>query len=97
VVVDCVALDEALSDCRPTYIKMDIEGSELEAVIGAGGIIKASQPVLAICVYHQQDHLWRIPAALADLTDEYQYYLRPHLLEVLDLVCYAVPERRLKS
>lgn len=97
VVVDCVALDEALIDLKPTYIKMDIEGSELEAVTGAAGIINASQPVLAICVYHHQDHLWRIPAALADLTDEYQYYLRPHVLEGWDLVCYAVPERRLKS
>ena len=96
-VVDCVALDEALSDRRPTYIKMDIEGSELEAVAGAGGIIKASQPVLAICVYHHHDHLWRIPGALADLTDQYRFYLRPHLPEVWDLVCYAVPLRRLKS
>jgi len=95
-IVDCVALDEALGDRRPTYIKMDIEGSELEAVTGAGGIIKAAQPVLAICVYHHQDHLWRIPAALADLTDEYRFYLRPHLLEVWDLVCYAVPVGRLK-
>jgi FkbM family methyltransferase len=96
-VVDCVALDEALSDHEPTYIKMDIEGSELEAVNGAGGIIKAWQPVLAICVYHHQDHLWRIPSLLADLTDQYRFYLRPHLLEVWDLVCYAVPVSRLKS
>jgi len=97
VVVDCVALDEALGDRRTTYIKMDIEGSELDAVTGAAGIIRTSQPVLAICVYHHQDHLWRIPAAVAGLADEYRFYLRPHLLEVWDLVCYAVPVGRLKS
>jgi len=96
-VVDCVTLDDALDGRRPTYIKMDIEGSELEAVTGAGGIIKTLRPVLAICVYHHQDHLWRIPAALAELTDQYRFYLRPHLLEVWDLVCYAVPVGRLKS
>ena len=97
VIVDCLALDEALGDRLPTYIKMDIEGSELEAVTGAAGIIRASQPVLAISVYHHQDHLWRIPAALADLTDQYRFYLRPHALEGWDLVCYAVPVGRLKS
>ena len=96
-VVDCVALDDALSDCLPTYIKMDIEGSELDAVAGAGNVIRRSLPVLAICVYHHHDHLWRIPAAIADLTDQFQFYLRPHLMEAWDLVCYAVPTHRLKS
>jgi FkbM family methyltransferase len=95
--VDCVALDEALSDCLPTYIKMDIEGSELDAVTGAGAVIGRSLPVLAICVYHHHDHLWRIPAAIADLSDQFRFYLRPHLLEAWDLVCYAVPAHRLKS
>ena len=97
VVVDCVALDEALGDRRTTYIKMDIEGSELDAVTGAAGIIRTSQPVLAICVYHHQDHLWRIPAAVASLAGGYRFYLRPHVLEGWDLVCYAIPACRLKS
>ncbi len=95
--VDCVALDEALGAPLPTYIKMDIEGSELDAVMGASATIESSQPVLAICAYHHQDHLWRIPAAVAELTDGYRFYLRPHLLEVWDLVCYAVPAHRLRS
>ena len=95
-VVDCVALDEVLDGDLPTYVIMDIEGSELDAVAGAAGIIKEQTPVLAICVYHRQDHLWRIPAAVAALTEEYRFYLRPHVLEGWDLVCYAVPEQRLK-
>jgi FkbM family methyltransferase len=96
VVVDCVTLDEALSGHAPTYVKMDIEGSEMDALEGAAGIIKKSQPMLAICAYHRQDDCWRIPLALAALTDKYRFYLRPHLLEVWDLVCYAVPVARLK-
>jgi FkbM family methyltransferase len=96
-VVDSVALDEALRDYLPTYIKMDIEGSELDAVAGAGAVIKRSLPVLAVCVYHHHDHLWRIPAAIADLSDQFRFYLRPHLLEAWDTVCYAVPAHRMKS
>ncbi len=93
--VDCVTLDEILADARPTYIKMDIEGSELDALAGAQNTIKKNIPVLAICSYHRQDHLWRIPALIHSYSDEYRFFLRPHLLEVWDLVCYAIPVNRL--
>lgn len=95
--VDCVSLDETLGDSAPTYVKMDIEGSELDALKGAARIIGESRPVLAICVYHKQDHLWQIPSIISQLNDEYAFYLRPHLLEVWDLVCYAIPRTRLQS
>ncbi len=93
--VDCVALDKILGENNPTYIKMDIEGSELDALIGAQNTIKKNLPVLAICSYHRQDHLWRIPALIHSYADEYRFFLRPHLLEVWDLVCYAIPINRL--
>jgi FkbM family methyltransferase len=95
-VVDCLALDDVLADCSPTYIKMDIEGSEVDALAGAGEVIRRSLPVLAICVYHHYEHPWRIPTAIAQLSDQYRFYLRPHRLQGWDLVCYAVPVERLK-
>lgn len=95
--VNCVPLDEILSDQRPTYIKMDIEGSELQALSGAQHIIKKNLPVLAICAYHSQDHLWKIPALIHSFSDQYRFFLRPHLLEVWDLVCYAIPVNRLHT
>lgn len=95
--VDCVSLDETMGDTVPTYVKMDIEGSELDAVTGAARVIGQSQPVLAICVYHKQDHLWQIPSLISTLSAEYSFYLRPHLLEVWDLVCYAIPRSRLQN
>jgi len=94
--VDCVALDEILSDQKPTYIKMDIEGSELAALAGAKNVIKQNLPVLAVCSYHSQDHLWKIPSLIHSYSDEYRFFLRPHLLEVWDLVCYAIPVNRLR-
>lgn len=95
--VDCFPLDEVLKDEMPTYIKMDIEGSELDAIAGGRTVIKGALPVLAICVYHKFDHAWRIPAAIAELSDEFRFFLRPHHLQAWDLVCYAVPRRRLKN
>ncbi len=94
--VECVPLDEVLNDCPPTYIKMDIEGAEPDALKGARGIIESHLPVLAICVYHCQDHLWRLPLFIHSLSaGRYHFFLRRYVDEFVDVVCYAVPDSRL--
>jgi FkbM family methyltransferase len=97
--VDCIPLDEAFQkySFSPTYLKMDIEGAELDALIGAEKTICQRMPVLAICVYHRYDDLWRIPSYLHSLSDEYSIFLRPHEIENWQLVCYAVPKKRLAN
>ena len=95
--IDCVHLDGYLRERTPTYIKMDIEGAEPDALAGAQQLIRKHLPVLAVCAYHRQDHLWRIPLFIHSLSDEYRLFLRPHLLEVWDLVCYAIPAHRLQA
>ncbi|MCU1234543.1 MAG: hypothetical protein JWP63_2510, partial [Candidatus Solibacter sp.] len=92
--VECVTLDRALSDAVPTHVKMDIEGAEMEALEGARNTIARHSPVLAICTYHLQNDLWRIPALIHSINPEYKFYLRPHLLEGWDVVCYAIPPQR---
>jgi FkbM family methyltransferase len=95
--VDCVPLDEILKTVQPTYIKMDIEGAELDALAGAKNTIQKYAPILAISVYHQPDHLWRIPLLISSLSSGYRYFLRPHNEEGWDLVCYAIPIVRLTT
>lgn len=94
--VDCAPLDELMADRPPSWIKMDIEGSEPLALQGARKIIGSRQPVLSVCVYHQQDHVWTLPQLIRTCSDRYRYFLRPHLLESWDLVLYAVPQDRLR-
>jgi FkbM family methyltransferase len=94
VEVEAVALDNFLGEPAPTYLKMDIEGSEMDALAGASRIIRDEHPLLAICAYHKQDDLWKIPLFIHALNPGYRLFLRPHKLEVWDLVCYAVPEAR---
>ena len=93
--VDCVKLDDVLNAEAPTYIKMDIEGAELDAIEGAHQTVKDNSPVLAVCCYHKQDHLWKIPLLIHSINPAYRFFLRPHFAEVWDLVCYAIPPRRL--
>jgi FkbM family methyltransferase len=95
MVVNCVTLDEVLSETQPTYIKMDIEGAELDALNGGREIIQRYSPVLAICTYHLQNHLWKIPLLIQSINPNYSFFLRPHLVEGWDVVCYAIPKSRL--
>lgn len=95
VAVDADRLDVLLEDVRPSFIKLDIEGAEIDALEGARTTILRDAPILAICVYHSQDHLWRIPLMLRELRQDYTFFLRPHNEEGWDLVCYAIPKSRL--
>lgn len=93
--VPVVDLDSALAAFDPTYIKFDIEGFEPEGLMGASGLLLRTRPILALSVYHQQDHLWRIPLLMSSLLqDRYEFFLRPHGTESWDLVCYAIPAER---
>ena len=92
--VPCVRLDDLLADAAPTFLKMDIEGAEPDALAGAAAVVTRHRPVLAVCVYHVQDHLWSLPLQMAALHPDYRFHLRPYNEEGWDLVCYAVPPER---
>ncbi len=59
-----------------SFIKMDIEGSEKQALAGSKKHIQSSKPKLAIAVYHDNDDLWKIPQMIKDMNPEYKLYLR---------------------
>jgi FkbM family methyltransferase len=92
--VESVALDSLLQGVAVSFIKMDIEGSELATLAGAKRLIRQNSPILAISAYHRQDDLWNIPLFIRDLNPDYSIHLRPHMLEGWDLVCYAIPGSR---
>ena len=94
--INCTPLDELLADTHPTYIKMDIEGAEIDALLGAKHVIQEFKPILAISVYHKQNHLWRIPIILQSFSDQYCFFLRPYNQEAWNLIRYAVPQKKLK-
>jgi len=96
VVVECIPIDDLLFEAAPTFIKMDIEGAELDALEGARRSIRTHRPILSICAYHKQDDLWRIPLFINSLVEDYRLFLRPHYSDGFDLVCYAVPANRLQ-
>jgi len=86
------ALDSCMNAGKPTFIKLDIEGAEPEAMLGMEQTIRRCRPVLAICVYHAVDHLWRIPLWIDGLGLSYRLYLRKHSESYSETVCYALPD-----
>lgn len=88
--VQCVALDDVIPDFEPTFIKMDIEGSEYEALLGAEKLIKTYCPDLAISVYHKIDDIWRIPLLIKKFNSNYKFYLRAHGIYGMETILYCV-------
>lgn len=74
-----------------TYLKADIEGSEMRMLRGAENTIKNFHPKLAISVYHKRDDLLTIPKFISGLYHKYRFGLRMHH-NFSDLVLYAIPE-----
>ena len=89
--IKAVALD-SVEECKDaTFIKMDIEGAEYEALEGAKGIITTNRPVLAICIYHSNDDMIRIIPWVHSLDLGYKLYVRQHGFDEFDTVLYAIP------
>ena len=94
--VDVAPLDEILAECRPTFIKFDVEGAEHDALVGGSQSIRDNLPVLAVCLYHRPEDLWDLPLLIRSLGPGYRLYLRRYSDERWETVCYAVPLERLK-
>jgi len=85
-------LDDTVS-APVSYIKMDIEGAEKNALMGAQNIIKTFHPRLAVCVYHLGDDFWRIPELLLSIREDYNIYLRHYTEGIAETVMYFVPRQ----
>ena len=92
--VPVVSLDGFFADKPkekwPTFIKLDIEGAENEALLGAAAIIKARKPKLAICAYHLTQDIYKLPRTISSIRDDYRFALRQHSYGCEDTVLYAV-------
>jgi len=74
----------------PTFIKMDIEGSEKEALLGAAEIIRQVKPKMAICAYHKLEDIYELPQTITNIRGDYRFCLRQHYAGAWDTVLYAV-------
>lgn len=88
--VKAVDIDHMVGKKKITFIKMDVEGSELNALIGASETIKRDHPRLAICIYHKGIDFIELSSYILQLHPGYKLYIRHYTSFVWETVLYAV-------
>lgn len=74
----------------PTLVKMDIEGSEKEALAGMEAILKQKKPRLIVCAYHKPEDIYELPQTILKLRGDYQLSLWQIGESFWDVILYCV-------
>lgn len=92
VTISLTSLDEFFSDKKglPTFIKLDVEGAEKRALMGAEKIIRVAHPKLAICVYHKPEDIYELPQLIMQFDPSYRFTLRHYTPGMWETVLYAI-------
>ena len=85
-----VALDSIDFGEKIDFLKMDIEGAEESAILGAKDLVKRVHPILAISIYHNFSQFVNIAKMIKDIDPQYRIYIRQHKYTMDDTVCYAI-------
>lgn len=88
-IIETDSIDSLIST-PVSFIKMDIEGAEYQAILGAKKMISKYKPRLAICVYHKPDDIWKLPYLIYSINPSYTFYLRHYSFYRTETVLYAI-------
>lgn len=87
--IEVNTIDNVLHGRRVTYISMDIEGAEHNAILGAEQTIKKWKPKMAVCVYHKREDMFDLLLLLKSFVPDYKFYLRHYTCDQTETVLYA--------
>lgn len=88
--INVVPLDEIAQHQRVTFIKMDLEGWEMNALAGAARTIRANKPKIAIAVYHKAQDFREIPQFISSINEDYRLFLRHYTQGWSETIMYFV-------
>ena len=69
---------------RIDYIKLDIEGAELDMLHGAAKTISRWKPKMAISAYHKPEDLWTLASYVKSLRSDYEFKFRHYKIDATD-------------
>ena len=87
--IETRALDEILEGKRITFIKMDIEGAEYEALLGARKLIMENRPRMAISVYHKFEDFVTLADLVLKMHPDYRIAFRHYGFDDLETIMYV--------
>lgn len=76
--VKMMKTDTMLQGNPATYIKIDTEGAEKNAILGAEKTIAEYQPKLNIALYHRNEDMFELPLLINRMNKKYKLYMRHH-------------------
>ena len=85
--IDQLVVRESIK--KVNYIKMDIEGAELDALRGAEQTIRKFTPKLAISIYHNNQHYWQIAQYIDSLNLGYEFYIDHYTIHLEEVMLFA--------
>lgn len=88
--VEMDTIDGIVEERDVGFIKMDIEGQELDAIVGGAKTIRRCNPVLAVSIYHKKSDIYSIPLKILEINPSYQFYFEHYSFGWYDTVLYAV-------
>ena len=92
--VRAMPLDAILDGRKCDFIKYDVEGADLPALLGSEKTILDSRPEMLLSLYHRSEDLFVLPLALHKICPEYDFYLRRAAsLPAWDLNLIALPRK----
>lgn len=74
--IDFRTVDSIVEESTVTYIKMDVEGEEENAILGAKNTILKHKPKMLVSAYHKTDDLIKLPETVLNIRDDYKIYIR---------------------
>lgn len=77
-VVEVDSIDNICAEQAVTYIKMDVEGAEKQALSGGSKTIAEYKPKMMIAAYHYDNDIFDLPQLIWQLNSDYKIYLRKH-------------------
>jgi FkbM family methyltransferase len=89
--IQAIAIDDYFDKIAFDFLKIDVEGSDLQTLKGALKSIKKYRPRIAVGIYHCPEDLEVIPTYLYNNLEKYEFYLRQHGHNGIDTVLYAMP------
>lgn len=89
--IETVTVDSLCGGKRITYIKMDVEGAEYEALCGGENTLKTQKPKLNIALYHRSCDIFALPLKIASVNPDYKFFIRRHpYIPCWDMNLYCV-------
>ncbi|MBR5486299.1 MAG: FkbM family methyltransferase [Oscillospiraceae bacterium] len=87
------SLDNVREGKRVSFINMDVEGAEKEAINGCKQTILKYQPKMLISIYHRTEDMFAIPLQVRDINPNYKFYMRHYrYIPAWDTNLYCISE-----